>query len=121
MGLTLRETQQFTPVALQRDVQFSSPAARGVGIARADGVLVVTERDIRFYEASPGESLVLPIANLREVRLGSARHQSLAVELLTRELAGHAFDAPAARDRFVETIAALGVRVLMKAGVCVFV
>jgi len=112
--LSLREVLQFTPISLHvaKDVQFSSHALRISGISNYDGVIVVTEKTIRFYQRSKASVqfcevvLTVQISKVINVRLKTFRHQPTGIELISKDYTCYlfAFDTVNLRDLFIEVL-----------------
>ena len=125
--LKLREVLQFTPISLHNanDVKFSTHAIRISGISNYDGVFVVTEGKIRFYQKAKKEHsldstgfcedyVTISLPKIVSVKLKSFRHQPTGVEITTTDYMCYmfAFDTGNLRDSLIDLMSSIGVKVV---------
>lgn len=125
--LKLREVLQFTPISLHNanDVKFSSHAIRISGISNYDGVFVVTDTKIRFYQQAKKEHSIesskfcedyvtISLPKIVSVKLKSFRHQPTGIEITTSDYTCYifAFDTGNLRDSFIDLMSSMGVQVV---------
>lgn len=117
--LTLADVMQFAPTLyMEDDVLFNGDAVRLAGISMLKGVIVVTNDAIKFYQkpksASFFEELMrIPFSQLKSVRLSMFQHlpKGIIIEDNMECLFIFALETPSLRDRFVDILQGIGVKV----------
>jgi hypothetical protein len=114
--LTIQEVLKFTSVSFHNaeDLRFSSHACRNVGIVTYEGILVVSDTSMRFYHQDFDNSLSLQILKLHSVRLKLYKHQPTGIEINCNDSSCYLFSfyTASCRDRFVEVLSGLGVKII---------
>ncbi|EAX88658.1 Beige/BEACH domain containing protein [Trichomonas vaginalis G3] len=118
--LTLADVMQFAPsLYMEDDILFNGDAVRLAGISMLKGVIVVTKDSIKFYQKPKSDSFFeelmrIKISDLRSIRLTMFQHlpKGIIIEDNMECLFLFALETPSLRDRFVDILQGIGVKVM---------